>query len=298
MATSGSTTPSLDDLSDFVATFVKARFEAIGSGITGAVIAEAVRHQFPQVDLKELIGEHWLADVVRHAAASGKIVRNHAVKHLEAFPPTATRDEAASTARTGPSPQPSRVYVKPDLWQAFVFVNQSQPRLFRKSNQQVIPASASHTENDGDMVEIHSISSEVQKEWMNQFVASRDGLAAEHAPIEAANWWIAFPQWLRSFGPSLEQDWRRFRTDRVVEHIRVWAKSHGIPDETILIPAKAQRHRELMPGSVGSSASLPAIRSEDALRKALLASVSDMTLDELRSLSIPVRCILRHFDPR
>lgn len=298
MAASDSPIPSFDDLADFVATFVKSRFETNGSRVTGAVIAEVVRHQFPQVDFKQLIGEHWLGDLVRHAAASGKIVRNHAVKHLEVFPPTTLREEGVPTARTSTSPHPLRFYVKPDLWQAFVFVNQPQPRLFRKSDQQVISALASHHDDNGDIVEIYSISPDVQREWMNRFIASREGLAEGNAPIEAEDWWIAFPQWLRSFGPSFEQEWNRFRTDRVVEHIRDWARSNGIPEETILTPERAQQSREWTPNSTGSTTLHSKSHSEHALRKALLASVSDMTLDELCTLSIPVRCILRNFAPR
>jgi|GEM_PF-4912156 len=281
---------------DFIAAFVDARYLDTKAGVTGAVIAEEVRKKFPNLNLKQQIGTHWLGELVTRAEAERKVIRNHSVKHLEAYPPHARMLTSPEACDKIASARPYREHLRPDLWRAFVYVTQSAPTLFRKSDQQIFSPPLLASDNGSDYVEIKPIPEAVQQDWMSHFISKYPYLSAESSPVQAAYWWIRFPEWLRETDPSLVRDWNSFRTERVLDYARLWAKENDVQFETMLTSAKPQ-HEKLHQNQTRQPFN-DHIHQEEAIRRAVLASVAELTLNELMSISIPVRCILRHFNAR
>ncbi|MHC4878727.1 MAG: hypothetical protein ACYTGL_19940 [Planctomycetota bacterium] len=289
MAQSGNASPSSHQLVDFIASFVDARFKESQRAVSGAVIADAVRKEYPDVDLKGEFGDHWLATIATEAEHAGKVLRNRSVKHLELLPPgnspVAPTSSEASAA--------TRFYVQDDVWKAFVFLPQTKPAFFDKMRNRVVADCSDDESTENRFVEITAIPAETQKEWFHEFVAGNPGLSQSDAPIDDPHWWRSCPNWLRDHNPTLEYQWRGFRADRVTNHIRQWAETNGIAPAAILSPAQQRR---------GDSKARPRQpiqeRTDNRTRDAVLSAIRDMPIEELESLSIPLRYILRHFDAR
>lgn len=293
MAESG--VSSVANVIDYVTTFVRDRFAETGRGVNGAVLAEKVRREFPEFDPKRWFGDHWVVEVVRIAERDGKLTRDRMVKHLEVLPP-GQEPRTRRPLSMGGSGQ-EYVHVHPKLWRAAIYPNHP-PCYFHRESQQVFPLPLPEGQEAEDFVKIEPIPVGEQQEWMREFVRSHSGLSLDHAPITVESWWVKFPDWLRQTSSELEARWKKIRTLRVVEHVRDWAIQNRIPVQMVLTAPTKVAHSGVSTHSLQETDHIHETTEDSRTRSAILAAICDMTLDEIKELTIPVRYVLRYFQPR
>jgi len=278
-----------DDLVDFIGKFVRDNHARTGRNTDGAYLAKAIHFQFPGFRLQN-VGVSRLADAVSLAEQKGLVVRNRAVQHLEVRP----ADQMPSNdGQVRPRRLPR---VRPEIWKAVVFVSHKGPLRVNRITGFLSSVPQENESEDGetagsqgDWVKLEPIATDTQKKWMYSFVSGQPGLAIEDAPTDEERWWEAFSRWLRERSLEAEFAWRRYRTQRVVEYLQDWAQQHNVP------------LRYVFAGTRTSAAGGPTEGSEtdeEATRKALLAAISEMPLEQLEQLAIPARYVLRHFTVR
>jgi len=292
--------PSLDDLIVFVGEEVASQYQRNRQRVNGASLAEAIRKRFPDLSYPAL-GVERLADVVRAAEERGLLFRHWDVKHLEVSPAGV---DAAAPSSSSLKPRAGRIGgpVPREIWQAVLFPHQGQARFIDRQTGNVIIVSeteaGSYTSNPR-YVELRTIPPEVQKNWMREFVAENSEAAVATGAIESDPWYSAFWQQLRTVRSELATAWGATRARHVIEYLKSWAKENEVPIGYLLtpqaLPAGAPRARattKVLDPSTQHG------REDEALRVAVMGALGDMSLDELLSLSLPLRHLVRHFRPR
>lgn len=269
-------TYSRQSVLDYVVELVSEHFQAHARSIDGARIAKAIRSRFPSFDPKDLgLGDHWVGELVRQAEADSLIRRDASVRHLAVFP------FGVTPPTTAVDPSDSAWHIEPNLWQALVFVNAREAHYDPKLRRIAIgPA------NDAQ-IPVPKIAAATQQEWATEFLG-REGLDVSDAPIDAPDWWLAFPAWLREHQPLAENRWKKFRTAHVVHVIRQWAEQNHIPIEDLLSRPTAR----------GKAAAVADADGEQKVRGAILSVVGELSTDDLLELRIPLREVVKHFVPR
>lgn len=290
---------SVDALLSFIAQFTVEHFKDTGRRTDGAVLAEEIRHKFPGLTYKQLQLDR-LSDAVRLAEQRGLVLRHRDVKHLELSPgpssglPPGTQVPAQATTLIP--------HVKPEIWRAFVFVSTGSDLFFDRETGHVVSVPDSDVSGrtsfaaDRRYVRIARIPPSTQQGWMEEFTKRASCVNASDAPIHDDQWWVAFPAWLRCVNPTLERDWNRFRTGKVLEHLRQWTSENDVALGWLLSPPEAIP-RSVPQRRIGTRGE-GQISESEARRAAILAAVREMPLEQLEEIAIPMRYILRHFMPR
>lgn len=279
-----------NELLQFMTSYVRGHFEETGRRTSGAALADAIRQRFPGFAFEQL-GFSRLTDAVRRAEEAGGLVRHRDVKHLEVSPSESTPRSPCARATS-----PMSSYVRPDVWRAFVFVNDRYAHFLHRTTGRLATLMLNNAEQvqaherDREFVRIESIAFEDQKEWMRQFVPSQESLDIDDAPINEERWWIAFPAWLQEQGVANLLAWRRFRAGNVVAFIRQWAKENDIRLDSLFSPARVSAQPSAQRGD-------PAAANVET-RAAVMAAIEEMPFEQLQDLAIPVRYLVRHFRPR
>jgi len=279
---------TVQELTQFIAEAVRAHFERTGRRMTGAALAEVVRGKYPELDFQRL-GLARLADAVRQAEAGGLLVRHRDVKHMEVSPNANT--PAAPTAN--PS---GFVRLRAEVWRAFVFVNDPSAHFYDRVTRTLIPVAPTETDQISQLstsdryVGISPIPATQQQEWMKQFLATRTALKDLAAPIDVPTWWTAFSGWLRDHSdkdPAAARAWSIYRARRVSEQVTAWATENNVPPSALFLSPRGDDGRRTGYGS-----------DEDANRRAVLATIAEMSYDDLMELRLPLKYVVRHFKAR
>jgi hypothetical protein len=288
---------SLDALLQFIASLVVAHFKATGRPSNGAAIADAIRAKFPEFHFNQ-VGHQRLSDVVRIAEQRGLVLRQRDVKHLE-LSPGRNSDLSPAVEVTAHYTVPSS-HIRSDIWRAFVFTTRRHPTYLDLNTGQVIPiptddeTKSAELEADDRFKRIDAIPATTQQQWMEEFIQHRDNIDSSQAPIHVDDWWVKFPAWISGIDVALEKEWNRFRTGKVVDSVRAWGSANHVPSNVLFAaqqrwPRPASNEREK--SDRGAKA------SSEVLRRAIFASLNEMSLDELEEVAIPIRYVLRHFKP-
>jgi hypothetical protein len=278
---------SVDELVEFIASFVENRYRATHQATNGALIAEEVRHRFPNVSYVQL-GLVKLADAVAHGEAKGLLVRNREVKHLEVLPAHARQPVAVVAPQVRLAAPP---HIRADIWRAFVYVSQGQQSSFDRQTGNVVSAASAGDQADPPRyIPILCIPMADQQQWMVDFVATRAQLTLSDAPIHDQFCFTKFPAWLREHEPGLDRLWKQFRAQRVAERVRQWATANAIePSGFFSAP--------ISPSTQGRSSSAdPAV--ERAVRAAVVAAARELPVEQLQEISIPIRLFLQALKSR
>lgn len=209
---------------------------------------------------------------------------------------------APAVTQVAPTAEPAGFVqrVRPDIWKAFVDWNHAFERFYDRATgvTYFIPAteSAFDTEEIKSLrearaadatryVSITPISFSEQVDWMRQFT-SKD-VSNLHDDLVAA---LASPRPAREFAMVVRRDartnraWQSEKSKRVAERIEHWKRDHGIDADMFEAPpVRATRE-------VAGSSSSPV--DEKELRKQVHAAIDAMSLNELLSLSFPLRYVV------
>jgi hypothetical protein len=187
-------------------------------------------------------------------------------------------------------------HVRPDVWRALVFVNDTNTHFLDRMTGRLIALASDqvaklqdHLENQR-FVRLGPIPPGTQKQWMREFVESQTSLNGRDAPFDEEKWWIAFPAWLQNRDPAAAQTWRGFRAQKVLSFVKEWGRKNGVQEDLWLSARQ--------PLSLARSAPPFTFDQREATRRAILAAIEDLPFEELADLAIPVRYLLRHLKVR
>lgn len=281
-------TPSTpDELAAFISEFVTDNFRRTGRNTDGAFLAGTIKRKFPELTYEKL-GVSRFADVIAIAEQKGLISRNRNVQHLEVTP---VFHQAISDRETN---RYLSQRVKPNLWKAFVSSSSTFSCLLNRKNGKFVRVRRSDFQegesvqmSDKDMVEIVPIPTSTQRSWATEFLAVQ-AQSVPHLDLpDGDDWWESFQEWLNAQPFVLKRNWAKERTEKVASHIRDWAKKNNIGLEFIFeIPTKTTYGKE------------QSNNEEDQTRRAIIATLSDMPLEHLEQIEVPIRYMLRHFKVR
>ena len=292
MASTISPGPALDELLQFISDVVLHHFEETRQRTNGAYLAEKIRGRFPDFSYEQ-VGLPRLSDAVLKAEERGLVVRHRDVKHLELSPGPATGLTKSVASITSQPYRPQ--YVRPDIWRAFAFISPGQRHFFDSTRNKIVSAPSNESPPTDNLnatryISIQPILVEEQQRWMREYAESKESLNVFDAPINDPKCYVRFPEWIQRVAPKLAGDWRRFRTQRIVEFIKSWVSQHQVSADGFFTPTRPRR--ELADDTTSEAG------GESAVREAIVAVVREMPLEDLERLAIPLRYVLCHFKPR
>lgn len=288
----GSDPTTIDSLAQFVADYVSGHFSVTGQPVSGANLATAVRQKFGDFSYEQ-VGVTKLGDIVARAELKGLVVRNRQVTHLELFP--TAQKLAVGTAERGSQAEAPGRWIRPDVWRALVFIPQKAVHLIRRKTGEMVSVPNTGPSEVGeysgvDHATLKPIPPDIQKAWAKDFLAARK---IEDLSLETPDgrWWVPFLARVKH-DARLNNDWNRYRVERVSTYLDDWARQNDVDSSTLFSTARPNRRAFLAAQAVGIKS------DEEEIRQAIVESVKEMNLDELKAIAIPVRCILRHFRAR
>lgn len=291
--------PSLDDLIAFVSDEVTRQYERTHRRVNGVHLAERIRDRFPDLSYSAL-GVERLSDVVRVAEERKLLVRHRDVQHLEVSPANAPPSAPPQRRARGPT---DMNHIPREIWEALVYLHPGQAYFLNRETSAVLAISEAESgtyATNPQYLQLPTIPADVQKSWMRDFIAERPEASEAAGAIESEVWFLEFFKQLRAVEAELATDWGKFRGRRVVEYVRKWAAENNLPLTKVLssrptafsspAPVSAPEASRSSGGQHGPE--------DETMRAAVLAILSEMSLDELLTLSLPLRRVVRHFRPR
>lgn len=182
--------------------------------------------------------------------------------------------------------QPEPAAFKPlrkKVWYAFISTESDDRRFLSRDTGEVRFSDAPPFGDD--WVEVDPISIESDRDAAKQFLADRnlDSDTFSDA-ISDERWFVKFPTKLADANPYLSSEWKRARSQRVVEHVRKWCEINqvdpNIVHETVVEP-KARF------ATSGTRQSVSPSGKSEALRNALIEAIGQMSTTELLEIRIP-----------
>jgi hypothetical protein len=290
---------SVNELVQFIVAFVGDRADQTQRPVQGTAIAQAIRTRYPGMSYHQL-GVERLADVIRIGEREGLLQRRRDVSHLEVVPGVGSAPNVPVLS----SPEPELRYVRPDVWKSIIFFQSRSTHFFDRVTARVVECDLTDADRlkqfeDGTRyVKLEMIPASAQREWMKEYLKTASVADAESAPIESSRWWLDFPKWLQDRNPELEAGWRVYRIQSIISYVRSWAQQNNVPVTAVLSdrPSYSDYSRKVPGASTRPCPASNKIESSDQrIKDALVKAISELSLEELANLSLPVRCILRHF---
>ncbi len=164
------------------------------------------------------------------------------------------------------------------VWFAFVSATPAGGRFLNRKTGEVRIGVTDHPADD-DWVEITPIDSSAEREIALRFLKER-GIEDQDiiTCVSSERWYVEFPKALARNNPTLARDWKRERSQQVIEKVNAWCERHDV-------------NKRLVFDEVPTSPSKGAVRNfespEKQLRQLLLAVVHRMPTDELLRLHLP-----------
>lgn len=247
---------------------------------------------------------------LRAAADRGKIVldtesdQDYLVSLPSALSPLGSTQSTSGTKLGGDAPNrlPQR-RVRHDLWEAFIDWRKGLARVYDEATGRayVFPIQASQGESseiaekrrgwgarEDQYHEITPISFDEQVSWMRSFAEGlnrpevNDILRAGFRSDRPA---AIFRSAIRAF-PDIDEDWREYLFDRVIERINNWAQQENLEINLFDSPATQSPSRVQPP--VAAQANKAADADAPELRARLHAAIDAMPAHELMQIRLPV----------
>ena len=271
---------SKDSLKSAIIQFVTEHFNDSSLPITGALLAEQLRGAGE--DYKDA-GYLKLAEPINELVQCGQLSRNRRVKHLEVAPPSFEFEVAA------PNKKPVfDSYIREDAWPVFAMLNSNSIAVYDKEETKfrVLGRDAVVRETQ---IQVNTPSNDEHLNWIQQF-ASENGLSVEAKISDSPTALKDFSIWMQLQAFPLQNEWKGFRASKVAEAIRKWCGENGVDTRAFL--------SRVIPNYATRTTNVAGEQSEEIVRQAVLKCVSDLTMDDIEEIRLPLRVILKHFKPR
>ena len=270
---------SKDNLKASIIEVVTEIFNVTNNPITGAVLAEQLRKR--GADYKEA-GYQKLAEPINELVEFGMLSRNRSVKHLEVAPSTFEFEAVIPKTKTSIDS-----YIREDAWPAFAMLNSSSIAVFDREEQKfrLLGREASLKETQ---IRVDTPSSDEHRKWVKQFAAEHE-LSIDSIETESATVLRDFSIWMQSQASPLQYEWKSFRASKVAEAIRKWSADNEVDPSVFL--------SRVIPGYTARASSTQCERFKD-VRTTILQCISELSMDDLEDIKLPLRVVLKHFKPR
>lgn len=171
---------------------------------------------------------------------------------------------------TGALPTTSQLRLRPDLWDAVFDYTSGQSYVWRDDSA-VITSDPEST----DLI-LPTVSRQQLQDWRSEF-------AADHGDTEELQEWVGKQLGTSGLPAALRPQWNDTLKRRARLRLEEWFRDQGVQAPTDLMVPAADR----------TAAGRRAETEVDALRRYLQRCVSAMTVEELRTISIPVTVATR-----
>jgi len=271
---------SKDSCKTAILQIVNELFDASNKPVTGAILAEKLRVSL-QASCKEA-GYEKLSEPINELVKSGQLTRNHHVKHLEVAPASFEFESASTRANTSRG-----AYVREDAWPVFAMLHERSIAVFDNQLSKFRLLADEAVLRDSQ-IRVETPTNEDHRNWVKQF-AQAESLSVEPALTESETVLREFSVWMQSQDTSLQHQWKDFRANKVAEAIRKWSASNGLDTTDFLSP--------VIPRFSVRTTSTSANKLDTDIRTAVLRCVTDLSMDELDEIRLPLRVVLKHFKP-
>jgi len=226
------------------------------------------------------------------------------------------RDSAPASA--APKSESARIWYRLEVWQAFVNPDPQRRRFFHRRNHQVAhfldqsltppnPEILRRVSDDPSFVEVAHATADRQSGWMREFLDTTPLIPEGHKKIARHFLDLPFDSSINAafavaLGPHSE-GWKRFRAQKVDDHINGWATDKGIDVETLKnFPAASAAqpgiHEEPRATLLPTPAQRIPEKREGDLRSTLRGVVELLDDAELRLVLVPLSAVERLTRPR
>ncbi len=277
-------TLSKNDYKSAIVQIVEQLYSETNKPVTGAVLAERLRTSL-QASYTD-VGYVKLSEPIHELVESKQLTRNRQVKHLEVAPPSF---EFELPKMQGCSSGHKGTYVREDAWPVFAMLHDRSIAVFDKHLLKFRLLADDAILRDAQ-IRVATPSNADHRNWIDQF-AQAEGLSLEPALTQAEEVLREFSIWMQSQDTSLQHRWKDFRAAKVADVIREWAPRNGVDANDFLTPVISRY-------SARTTAPPPTVKPETEIRSAVLRCVADLSLDELDNIMLPLRVVLKHFQPR
>lgn len=243
-----------------------------------------------------------VTDELRRAGVIRVSVNNRTEVIVEATKPADdSRETRLTTSQQGPTEdvlmaQPFRP-LRFSLWQAFSLPSEESHYLDRSTGlvqRGTAPANGAA---------IEPIPADVQRGWAQDFLR-KSALAAPpdlELMLNSPKWFRQFAEFLRRTGVGQLAAWNRFRSHLIIAYAKNWAERNSVPQDRLFQepskPKEAQAKGSEESPLASAAAQAPSERRNDGIREVLLASIAEMSTEELLKFPIPPHILLRHVRP-
>lgn len=183
------------------------------------------------------------------------------------------------------------VPLRSSVWFAFASGARGHQRMLNRKDGKIWFGEG-QPPTDPDWVPIDAIQADAQKEWAKEFIERSCAGALKVAALESlsqSDWFQSLPAALAKEDPLLPRSWNHIRSRQIIEHVKVWAREHKVPEDVLFVQFKNTE-------SPGQSLP-PEQRPPHDLRQALLSAVSKMPTEDLLDLQIPSRLLIQVIRP-
>jgi Uncharacterised protein family (UPF0158) len=280
---------------------VQERFNGGRSTVAAALKAELQRRFNGRFD-ERVMGFFSFRDFLKEAEQRRLIKLRQAVGgDLEAIPP-GTPERAVTAVALGQAGAEGAVYIRPDIWQAFVDWRPNWIRAYDLQQDRAVMVPATATPFDApDWIElrkalaghpdrfrsIEPIPMEKQLAWMNELIEQiqdesiRDVL---RSALDSERPFGAFARAAASI-PEIKTRWNRALQGRVFAITREWMERNRL----LLDLVQERRPRTLTNPSQATSGSSA---SENEIRARVHAAIDRMPIAELKRIELPIEYLL------
>lgn len=177
------------------------------------------------------------------------------------------------------------------VWLAVVGEYPPGRRFINRDSGEVKMGCVDSPGSSDEWVEIVPLSPIRQKEFASAFLEA-EGIAKSDAlfsTLESSMWFRELQESLRARNSLLLYKWNLLRTERAIEHVMQWAKTHEFPLAMLFRSHPTSRKQSF----VGNQeAGVPT-----ELKRALLAAIESMGVRNMLELWLPARTLVRHLRP-
>lgn len=209
---------------------------------------------------------------------------------------TATKNEGASAGKfekAASLDEQTAIHrpLRSMFWQAFAISSPPGRRFLNKATGEVRMGQKGVPESEVEWVEIEPISTDTQREWAREFLASKNLNSAEPFgdAVASDDWYRAVPSALRSHSPELASEWNRMRSANIARVAYRWAKNNNINPNSIFIATDAKQRLIKTQLPIADLSNL----KEDQIKKFVLQAMSQAPIDWLLEIPIPTKYLLR-----
>ena len=178
--------------------------------------------------------------------------------------------------------------LRPPVWFAFTApLPSGQQRLINRGTGAVWRDASVPPASRADWVPVVPVADDEQRRWAREFLENIEiGNSDKDALLNA----VQSADWFRQFPASLDErrrrDWNRLRSERVIGYVKSWAREQDIAEDALFAAE----------GSFLSKLNEPPVVPTE-LRRALLATISKMSTDELLALPMQARLLIEVIRP-